>query len=67
MAVMAARRDQDEDVLHANDTDDTLQRYAIHSLESMHLPADRLPVVEREWQSLRQIARERVFWCRHIS
>jgi hypothetical protein len=64
---MAARRGQDQDVLHANDTDETLRRYAMHSLEIMHLPADRLPVVEREWQSLRLIARERVFWCRHIN
>jgi hypothetical protein len=67
LAEMAARRSQDEDVLHANDSDETLLKYAIHSLESMHLPQDRLPVVEREWQSLRHIARARVFWCRHIN
>jgi hypothetical protein len=67
LAEMKARRAQDEDLLHANDTDETLRRYANHSLESMHLPADRLPVVEKEWQSLRLIARERVSWCRHIN
>jgi hypothetical protein len=67
LAEMAARRSQDEDVLLANEPDETLRRYAMHSLESMHLPADRLAVVEREWQSLRLIARERVSWCRHIN
>jgi hypothetical protein len=67
LAEMAARLSQDEDVLRANDTDETLLKYATHSLESLHIPKDRLPVVEREWQSLRLIARERVFWCRHIN
>jgi hypothetical protein len=67
LAKMEARRGRDEDELRANDTDETLRRYAMYSHESMHLPPDRLPVVEREWQSLRLIARERVFWCRHIN
>jgi hypothetical protein len=66
-ATIAARRAQDEDMLLANDTDDRLRELALSSLEAMRLPADRLPVAEREWQSLRLIARERVGWCRHIN
>jgi hypothetical protein len=66
-ATIKARRAQDEDVLQANDSDERLRELAVHSLETMHLPADRLPVVEREWQSLRLISRERLGWCRYIN
>src|SRR5262249_23732566 len=30
------------------------------------IPPDRLPVVEREWLALRDIAREQVYWCQHL-
>jgi hypothetical protein len=66
-ATITAQRAQDEDMLLADATDERLQTLASFFLEAMHMPADRLPVVEREWHSLRLIARERVGWCRYIN
>jgi hypothetical protein len=66
-AAIAERRTQDEDVIRANDTDDKLRELALRHLETMRLPADRLPVVERMWRALRLISRERLEWCRHIN
>jgi hypothetical protein len=53
-------------VLCANDSDEKLRRLARLTLTAMQLPEDRLPVLERDSHSLRQIARERLGWCRHI-
>jgi len=36
-------------------------------MEASSLPADRFPVVERDCHSLRDVARERVNWCRFIN
>jgi hypothetical protein len=47
-------------------TDDELQRCAKDCLESLDLPQERLPILEREWQSIRGIAIEKRNWCRHL-
>jgi Domain of unknown function (DUF4365) len=64
--LVAERQAVDEDVHLANETDEALRSIAEFSLEAAHLPPERLPVVEREWQALRLIARERVRFCRHL-
>src|SRR5262249_3325533 len=64
--IVAHRQAQDEDALLANEPDDKIREMAKFSIETFHLPADRLPVVEREWFSQRMIAREKVNFCKHI-
>ena len=62
-----ARSKRDTDVDLAEDDDATLKSNAAISLEVMELPPDRLPVVEREWLCMRDVARERMRWCRHFA
>ena len=61
-----AGQDSDPDVREAGYSDEDMSRYAEDVLEASGLPRDRLAVVTREVWSLRDIARERVNWCRHI-
>jgi hypothetical protein len=66
-ATQAERQSQDEDVINANDSDERLRELALRHLDTLRLPAERLPVAERLWRSLRLISRERLEWCRHIN
>jgi hypothetical protein len=61
-AVMA----QDPDVMMAGHDDEKIEVFAKTSLEAMALSPDRLPNVRKEASSLRDIAQERLDWCRHI-
>jgi hypothetical protein len=61
-----ARPNKDPDVRQAKFTDEDMGRYAEDVLEATGLARDRLAVVTREVLSFRDIARERVHWCRHI-
>jgi hypothetical protein len=45
----------------------TLDVIARFTLDSLGLPAYRLPVLERDAEACRQIARERVDFCRHVN
>jgi Domain of unknown function (DUF4365) len=56
----------DPDLREADFSDEDMGRYAEDMLESAGLPRDRLAVMTREVLSFRDIARERVNWCRHI-
>ncbi len=58
--------DVDPDFREAKFTDEEMGRYADIVLEASGLPRDRLAVVTRGVFSFRDIARERVNWCRHI-
>jgi hypothetical protein len=58
--------DVDPDFREAKFTDEEMGRYADIVLEASGLPRDRLAVVTREVLSFRDIALERVNWCRHI-
>ena len=58
--------DDDPDVREAKFTDEEMGRYAEYVMEASGLPRDRLAVVRREVLSFRDIAQERVRWCRHI-
>jgi hypothetical protein len=64
---MAKRKAMDEDVRTADESDDKVRAIARFTLDSLGLPIDRLPVLERDAESCRQIARERVDFCRHIN
>jgi len=59
-------RHLDTDIADSQLPDEKLVHYAEDVLEAAGLPRDRLAVVTREVTSLRDIARERVGWCRHI-
>jgi Domain of unknown function (DUF4365) len=64
---VAQRKAIDEDVHTADEPDDTVRAVARFTLESLGLPLDRLPFLERESEACRQIARERVDFCRHLN
>jgi hypothetical protein len=66
IALATERKAADEDILLANESDDAIRGPARHTLDTLNLPIDRLPVLEREWLYYRLIARERVGWCRHL-
>lgn len=57
---------EDMDLRLADEDDDTMREFARDVLKALGLPDERLPVIERDWQSMRDIARERLHWCRHI-
>lgn len=59
-------RGVDDDFLLAGAGDDDVRRFARDSWESLQIPANRLPIVERDCFASRTIARERVDWCRHL-
>jgi hypothetical protein len=65
-AALAKRKAVDEDVHIAEECDEAMRSMARFSLASLGLPQERLPVLERDADSLRLIARERVDFCRHI-
>ena len=56
----------DPDVREAGFSDEEMVRLAEDVLVASDIPRDRLAVVTREVMSFRDIARERVGWCRHI-
>ncbi len=51
---------------HTEESDDELRQLAAQMLKLLDLPPERLPVMEREYESYRDIAREQLRWCRHI-
>lgn len=50
----------------ADRSDEESRLYAKQYLKAKDLPVERLPVVEREYFSIRDVAREKINWCRHI-
>lgn len=72
-SLLAAFRDEAE-AFWTSDPDDrigssddaALEEWARGVLRVGHYPPERLPVLIRDCESLRDIARERKSWCRHI-
>jgi hypothetical protein len=60
------RMAKDDTVALAEESDDKMRELAKACVDSHAIPADRLPVVEREWLALRDVAREQVNWCQHL-
>lgn len=60
------KAEDDRTKSHAQESDEELRQNAAQMLRLLDLPADRLPVMEREYESYRDIAREQWTWCRHI-
>lgn len=57
---------EEQIITHAEQPDDELRRNAKQMLRILGLPVDRLPVLEREYESFRGIAREQLTWCRYL-
>jgi hypothetical protein len=60
------REDLDKDFSMISETDDELRFFASQQADNLELPVERLPFIEREILAMRDEARERVSWCRHI-
>lgn len=57
---------EDSDFRLAVENDQAMTESARDLLAAYELPTERLPVVERECQSFRAMAIERLNWCQHI-
>ena len=57
---------EDPDVKFAKHSDQELKEYLLYTMEALGVPSDRFPMVERECHCERDVARERLNWCRHI-
>lgn len=61
------QKTEDEKIIrNANFSDKEIQEYAAQMLRILELPAERLPVLESQYSSLRYIAQEKLKWCKHI-
>ena len=58
---------EDPDFAYANESDQELRQNARYTMEASGLPADQLPMVEKDCHCERDIARERVTWCKSIN
>ena len=56
----------DKDVERAADNDERLERSARYFFETLETPSARYEVVLQHFRVLRQMAQERVNWCRHL-
>jgi hypothetical protein len=65
-AVLAPRTEEEKIVSNANMSDETLRAYAAQALRLYDLPPDRLPAMQREYETIRESARDRLNWCRHL-
>jgi hypothetical protein len=61
-----SRTEEEKIIRNATLTDDEIREYAVQMLRILGLPSERFPVMEREYLSMRGIAREQLTWCRHI-
>jgi hypothetical protein len=59
-------RAEDEDLTHANQSDEEINHVAKQMLRSMESPPARIEVVVELLRSFRTISRERLNWCRHL-
>ena len=60
------RRPRDQDTLLAVESDSNIRSMAKMLLASSMAPAERIGMAEKECFTMRQIARERVQWCRYL-
>src|SRR5262249_32691839 len=63
---MSEGEPEDTDFRSARENDAAVTRSAKRTLEALGLPKTRLPVLEREFRSIRDISQERVEHCRHM-
>jgi hypothetical protein len=63
------RKKTDEEIQtrQSQKSDEELKANSMQTLRVLGLPSERLPVMEREYHSIRDQARERLDWCRHLN
>jgi len=64
MALLSTPNDMDPILSSATDAEMT--RFAEDLLTSMELPKDRIQVIIQECLAMRDVAREKMEWCRHL-
>jgi hypothetical protein len=62
-----AKTEEEELSSTASKSDEELLLDAAQMLRILELPSDRLTVLEREYFSIRDNAKERLNWCRHLN
>lgn len=65
-AVLAPKTEEEKIISNANMTDETLHAYAAQMLRLNDLPSERLPIMEREYISIRESSKDRHTWCRYL-
>jgi hypothetical protein len=65
-AWVSAQLDEDPDYSIVSEPEEMLLRFARESHEALGLPPEMLPAAELQAFALRDVARERLEWCRHI-
>jgi hypothetical protein len=63
---LQVRMAEDDTFALAGESDERMRDLARDCIESHSIPPERLPVVEREWLALRDVAREQVNWCQYL-
>jgi len=66
LAALAQKSEEEKIAENASLSDETVRMYAAQAPRLYDLPTDRLPVVEREYMSIREVAQDRMNWCRHL-
>lgn len=60
------RSEEESAAMYTNFTDQEIIKFAKRFVEIVGLPLERLPIVERDMSSRRDISREKFEWCRHL-
>lgn len=60
------RSEEESAALYTNFTDQEISKFAKRFVQIVGLPPERLPIVERDMSSRRDISREKFEWCRHL-
>jgi hypothetical protein len=61
-----SKTEQEKVIDLIQESDESLRQNAAQMLRILELPTDRLPILEREYFSYRDKAREKMNWCRYI-
>jgi hypothetical protein len=65
-SVSTEKTEEEKVISNASTSDKESRILAAQALKIMDFPAERLPVLEREYFSVRDVAREKLSWCRYI-
>jgi Domain of unknown function (DUF4365) len=64
--IVAKLLDEDSDLKVAQQSDAEVENFAIHFQKSLELPDSRLNTIKKDCYFNREIAQERLNWCKHI-
>ena len=65
--LVTTEKTEEEKILgNANLSDEKIHTYAVQALRIYGLPVERLPIMKREYLSVRESARDTISWCRYM-